>query len=114
MTGMPWLDALLANPVFAGVGGAALMSAALYQARALPQQLWTWTKRTLLVELEIEVHRRGQLVGNRQRTRRTQRGIGRPQGRAGGDDVIDHEHTPTGRRGVAHSSASRASPRSTR
>jgi SpoVK/Ycf46/Vps4 family AAA+-type ATPase len=54
VTGIAFIDALFANPVFAGVGGAAVVSALLYQARALPGQIYFGLRKALLVELEID------------------------------------------------------------
>ena len=48
------LQALVANPVFAGVGGAAVMSAALYQIRAVPAKLWDWGRHAFTVSMDID------------------------------------------------------------
>lgn len=54
MTGIAWIDALLGNPVFAGVGGAAIVSGLMYQLRALPERVYHAIKKAVVVELEID------------------------------------------------------------
>jgi mitochondrial chaperone BCS1 len=48
------LEALLANPVFAGVVGGAGMSAVLYQCKAVPLQAWKFAQRQLTTYIEID------------------------------------------------------------
>ncbi len=52
MTGL--LASLATNPVFAGIAGGATASAVLFQARALPERVWSWLHKRFTVTLVID------------------------------------------------------------
>lgn len=53
MLHLPGLEALLSNQVFSGVAGAAVVSALLYQVRALPGRIWSQLKVQFSVTLTV-------------------------------------------------------------